>query len=155
MHAQLGVPRATELAPNLPYAQLMTVPRSALAVIAVFALAGCSFGYHGPPPPDPTPAHGVPAPTNGPLAVGVAYQLTVYCPIDVAVGDAFWRFESGSTWPPEIQVTINGTTYASSPYAVPGTFTLMSPTTAVFKADVDGSILLMTRTTNPVEAACL
>ena len=94
-------------------------------------------------------------PTNGPLAVGVAYQLTVYCPADVAIGDAFWRFESGSTWPPEIRVTINGTTYASSPYAVPGTFTRTSPTTAVFKADVDGSVLLMKRTENPVDAACL
>lgn len=113
------------------------------------ALAGCSIGFGGPPP-DPTPAHGIGVPSGAPLQIGVEYRITFYCPLDTAIGDAFWRFDDPAAWPPEIP-----TTFMKAPYAVPGTFTLISQSTGAFKADVDGSVLTMTRVTDPVRAGCL
>lgn len=124
--------------------------RPVLALFAVIALSGCSVSFDGQPPPDPTPAHGVSVPSGAPLQMAVQYKVTFYCPADKAIGDGFWRFDHPSPWPPEIPSTV-----MMAPHAVPGTFTLISETTGAFQADVDGSVLTMTKVTDPVPAYCL
>ena len=72
--------------------------------------------------------------------VGVHYRATTTCGLPIQIGDAYWTFErTGEEWPPPMPWD------RFQPYAVPGVITLTSPTTAVFRADVNGQELPMAR----------
>jgi len=78
-----------------------------------------------------------PAPTSGRVEVGVEYRVTLYCGFGtIQLGDYVWQVKGKPTdWPPAIPDPGK----IISPYPVPGSLTLSSPTQAVFVADVNGS----------------
>lgn len=119
--------------------------RPVSVAVLVVLLAGCT--------PAVVPQPGEPLPSAGAPAVGIAYRMTVICPIDLAVGDTWWRFEDPTNWPtvPPAGIFDN----VSDPAPFPGVLVLSSPDRAIFRADVDRSELALVRVDNPVEAGCL
>jgi hypothetical protein len=73
----------------------------------------------------------------------------------IQIGDAYWTFDTtGARQPPPPLPRDEGT----SPYPIPGVIRLLTPTTAVFRADSNGQELPMSRVgaRNPTEgSACL
>jgi len=109
----------------------------------VLVLAGCSMFGGGPGLTLP--------PANASPQVGVAYRVTLYCALPVEVGSTWWQFEKGVPWPPALP-----SDQGMSPYPVPGLITLSSSTTALFRADVDGSSLAMRKlAAKPPLAGCV
>src|SRR5436309_2880842 len=111
--------------------------------LMVPVLAGCSLlgrpGGQTLPPADSSPQ------------VGVAYRVTLYCALPVEVGNTWWQFDKGVTWPPALR-----SDQGISPYPVPGLITLGSATAATFRADVDGSSLALTKlAAKPPLAGCI
>ena len=84
----------------------------------------------------------------------MAYGVTLYCPIPIRLGDTWWAFDDPSHWPPAKPRWPWDS--VSSPYQVPGIVVLSSTSKAVFRADVDGSELQLTRGAQPTTGeACL
>src|SRR2546428_3437100 len=111
--------------------------------LMVPVLAGCSLlgrpGGQTLPPADSSPQ------------VGVAYRVTLYCALPVEVGSTWWRFDTGAPWPPALP-----SDQGVEPDPAPGRFTLRTNTSAVFRADVDGSMLGLTKlATSPPLAGCI
>ena len=114
-----------------------------LVMTLVLSLAGCSAFGGGAGQTLP--------PANASPQVGVAYRVTLYCAHPVEMGSTWWRFDKGASWPPAMPRD-----QGMSPYPVPGLITLSSSTTAVFRADVDGSSLAMTKlAAKPPLAGCI
>ena len=117
--------------------------RTLAVVLMALVLAGCSAFGGGAGQTLP--------PANASPQVGVAYRVTLYCALPVEVGSTWWRFGKGAPWPPALPRD-----QGMSPYPVPGLITLSSSTTAVFRADVDGSSLSMTQlAAKPPLAGCI
>jgi hypothetical protein len=113
--------------------------------VAAALLAGCSM-FVAPPPSS------VPAPREGESpAVGVNYRVSPSCPAPLQVGTTIWVFEmTGRTWPPaepKYEYML--------PYPVPGVISLSSDTAAVFRADVNGEVIPMTRDDSAIPDGCL
>lgn len=85
--------------------------------------------------------------------MGVAYRYTPYCSVDVAIGDTWWRFVDPTKWPeyPPPGIFEN----VGDPAPMPGIVILSSTDRAVFRADVDRSVLALVRIDVPEEAGCL
>jgi hypothetical protein len=117
--------------------------RTVAVALMVLVLAGCSlFG---------STAGQTPPPANASPQVGVAYRVTLYCALPVELGSTWWQFDKGAPWPPAL-TRDQGT----SPYPVPGLITVSSSTSAVFRADVDGSSLRLTKLgAKPPLAGCI
>jgi hypothetical protein len=109
--------------------------RLAAALIAIVAVAAVWYVASG----DPAHLLERPAPTSGPVEVGVEYRLSFWCGAAFQLGDYVWYFISPYEWPPERPGD------GATPYEVPGTLTLTSPTRGVFIADVHGSRLHVRR----------
>jgi hypothetical protein len=109
--------------------------RLAAALIAIVAVAAVWYLASG----DPAHLLERPAPTSGPVEVGVEYRLSFWCGAAFQLGDYVWLFSESGDWPPARPGD------GMTPYEVPGTLTLNSPTRGVFVADVDGSRLDVTR----------
>jgi hypothetical protein len=85
-------------------------------------------------------------PSSGEPQVGVGYRVTFYCPASFAIGDTWWDFDGWDLhgygaikWPPPLPGN-NG-----DPAEVPGILTLTSNLTGNFVADVDRSVLPVSR----------
>ena len=117
----------------------MTIARglAGLTVAIAFLLAACG----APSVPSPPSAQS-PPPAGATPQVGVAYRITVWCAIPFALGATWWSFDQHQTWPPEKPGVMQ-----QSPYPVPGVVTLKSADKAVLRADIDGSLLTLTRLT--------
>jgi hypothetical protein len=107
--------------------------RSLIAVIVLIGLLACSR---------PVPS-GEPLPSRGQPEVGVGYRITVFCPAPIEVGNSVWLFTGHESWPPD--KPHGPFDSVVSPYPVPGLLTLTSRTEAVFRADIDGSELRLSR----------
>jgi hypothetical protein len=122
-----------------------------LALAVTLLVTGC--GRQLPARVDP--------PTREEAAIGVAYGVTVYCSTPIRIGGAWWSFdEPTGHWPPDMDIPpFPFSIWADAPssYAVPGIVTLATPTTAVFRADADGSeFALVGHEENPTPGtACL
>ena len=112
-------------------------------VVLALVLAGCSMFGGGAGQTLP--------PASASPQVDVAYRVTLYCALPVEIGSTWWRFDKGAPWPPALPRD-----QGMSPYPVPGLITLSSATTAVFRADVDGSRLSLTKlAAKPPLAGCV
>jgi hypothetical protein len=108
----------------------------AVVLVAVaFLLANCAAPSAQSPPPGQSPP-----PAGGTPEVGVAYRVTLSCSIPFALGATWWDFDKPHTWPPQKPGVMQ-----QSPYPVPGVITLKSANEAVFRVDIDGSLLTLTR----------
>jgi len=117
--------------------------RTHAVVLLALVLASCSVFGGGAGQTLP--------PANASPQVGVAYRVTLYCALPVEVGSTWWQFDKSAPWPPALP---RGR--GMSPYPVPGLITISSSTTAVFRADVDGSSLAMTKlAAKPPLAGCI
>jgi hypothetical protein len=75
--------------------------------------------------------------------VGATYRVTVRCTIPFLAGGEVWLFgNTDGRWPPPLPVP-SGIGIAV-PHAVPGLVTVETPTTATFRADVNGAELPLT-----------
>jgi hypothetical protein len=93
---------------------------------------------------------GHPLPSSGEPQVGVGYRVTFYCSVSFAIGDTWWDFDgwdfddsSSIKWPPPLPVGLFDS--PGDPYKVPGILTLTSDATGNFVADVDHSMLPVSR----------
>lgn len=109
-------------------------PRALVGALgaAAFVLALCSAPrVDAPPAADATPQ------------VGASYRVTLFCAESVALGTTWWSFDETKdswSWPPPASGV------GMMPYPVPGVVTLISEDKAVFRADVNGAQLGLTRT---------
>jgi hypothetical protein len=122
-----------------------------LVLVALAAVAG--FGRNLPARVDP-PQSGAPA------EIGIAYGVSVDCPIPIELGGLWWAFpEPVDHWPPDIEnrpFPFSIWANLRDPYPVPGVLTLSSTSKAIFRADSDGSEFTMTAYgKNPKDEACL
>ena len=89
-----------------------------------------------------------PPPSGAPAEIGIAYGVSVSCPVPIELGGLWWSFEEPTEhWPPDIEIPpFPFSIWANlrAPYPVPGVLTLSSATEAVFRADSDGSEFTMT-----------
>ena len=69
--------------------------------------------------------------------------MAVFCEAPLRVGDTTWLFAENEPWPPDEPHWIFDS--VGSPYAVHGVLTITDDDHAVFRADVDGSRLHLTR----------
>lgn len=76
-------------------------------------------------------------PQVGQPEVGVDYHADVDCQGQIYVGGAIWRLELGNGWPPPEEWP--GLRAQLSPLEVPGIVRFVSPTSAVFRAQTNGS----------------
>jgi hypothetical protein len=127
-------------------------PTAAGLVLLVALSAGCARQL--PSRVDP--------PSNGqPAEIGVAYGVSVSCPIPIELGGLWWVWdEPMGAWPDDISIPPFPLSIWASrgiPYAVPGVVTLTDADSAVFRADVDGSEFQLTaHDENPTPGnACL
>jgi hypothetical protein len=70
---------------------------------------------------------------------GVLYGVTLFCPEPVVLGATSWSFDQPFDWPPAQPSDVG------APYAVPGVVKVISDDKAVFRADVNGSVLTLTK----------
>jgi hypothetical protein len=125
---------------------------AALVLLLLASVVGCARSL---------PARVDPPPSGAPAQIGVAYSVSVSCPIPIELGGLWWSFEQpGEHWPPDIEIPpFPFSIWANirSPYPVPGILTLSSASEATFKADSDGSEFAMTaHDEDPMHgAACL
>jgi hypothetical protein len=103
--------------------------------VGILVTTGCGRQFEAPPRVDP--------PKSGEAEIGVAYGVSIYCPVPIELGGLWWSFdEPTGHWPPYMNAVpfpFSIWQDVTSPYEVPGIVTLATPTTAVFRADVDGS----------------
>ncbi len=116
-----------------------------IVLCLLLALVGCSVASPSVPSGVSPPSAGV-APQ-----VGVAYRLTLICPVPLRLGSAWWDFDDPNPWPPQLP----GNVIYSNAWDVPGIVMLDTPDTARFRADVDGSQLALTRLETTPAAADL
>jgi len=93
---------------------------------------------------------GHPLPSSGEPPVGVGYRVTFYCEVSFAIGNTWWDFDgwdfndpSAIKWPPPLPPSLFDS--PGDPYPVPGIVTLTSDVTGNFVADVDQSVLPVSR----------
>lgn len=115
------------------------IPSAALVLLLLAALVGCSRNL---------PARVDPPTSAAPAEIGVAYGVSVSCPVPIELGGLWWSFEEpGEHWPPDIEMPpfpFSIWANVRTPYPVPGILTLSSATDAIFRADSDGSEFTMT-----------
>ena len=103
-------------------------------MLLVVLAAGCA--RYLPPRVDPPP-------DGEPAEIGVAYGVSVSCPIPIELGGQWWVWdEPMGAWPDDISIPpfpFSIWAPVRMPYAVPGILTLTDADTAIFRADVDGS----------------
>jgi hypothetical protein len=108
---------------------------------ALLVVAGCSIGT----PLLSVPIGASPPPADEAPDVGVAYRMSIQCPIPLALGSTWWAFDDPDPWPPQLP----GNVIYSNSWDVPGIITLSSANAAVLRADVDGSELSMSKLETP------
>jgi hypothetical protein len=116
-------------------------PWLAVLVLAV-AIAAGAWAVFGP--------KGQPVPSSGEPQVGVGYRVTFYCVASFPIGDTWWDFDgwdfndpSAIKWPPPSPVGLFES--AGDPYPVRGNLTLTSEVKGNFVAEVDRSVLPVSR----------
>jgi hypothetical protein len=113
--------------------------RLLIAIAIVVAFAMLFVGSRMPFPGPGGPAQSPPPPGAMPQ-VGVLYRVTPYRAEPIVLGATSWSFDEPVNWPPQEPSDV-----ISMPYAVPGVLKLISEDKAVFRADVDGSFLALTK----------
>jgi len=115
--------------PDKPLSHVVTI---VLVAVVLAACAGRELPERRDPPPSGQPAE-----------IGVAYAGTTTCFLPFELGGTWWVFDRPiSHQPPDITIPpfpFSIWAEVGTPYAKPGIVTLISPTTAVFRADSDGS----------------
>jgi hypothetical protein len=140
-----------------PTAMITRISRTISAVLAiVVVVAGIGIGAfmlytRGGP-------SGVLArdlPSSGEPELGVDYRADVDCLSRIYIGEASWQIKiAQGRWPPP--ELMPGLRAAISPASVPGIVRFTSPTSAVFRAQTDGSEWEVTRGVEAMEGArCL
>ena len=94
-----------------------------------------------------------PLPQAGHPEVGVDYRADIDCLEQFYVSGEVWRLEVGSGWPPPEEWP--GIREQFSPWAVPGIVRFLSPTTAVFRAQSNGSEWAVVATGEQSHMACI
>jgi hypothetical protein len=107
-----------------------------LLIAGALLLAACGTPSVPSPPPGQSPP-----PVGAVPEVGVLYRVTLFCSEPVVLGATSWSFDQPFDWPPA-QPSKDVFSY---PYAVLGVVKVISDDKAVFRADVNGSVLTLTK----------